>query len=740
MSELRDSVNLRSKSIEIKHKIQRVVLSLAQTGRVNFETPGSWEVVLIALVLELEPKISVERILEALPYSGEMLREEDVLNTIANLGFYGRRHVDRLKSLDGRLLPALMITPDGEPLLPIKRLDGRKTLVFHPEEQEVREVDDEDVNTRGNVWIFRRYEENRQSTSHFKRKGSGQTWFRALSSRFRGTLFQVMVVGFLTNLIAISIPIYIMLVYDRVIASAAPYVLPMLCVGAITAIGFDMAFRAVRASGLSWISGRLDNVVGNKVFSHLLSLPPSIIENASVSSQISRIKTFEAVRDFFSSPAFISVLDAPFVILSIVALYLIGGQIFIVPVVAVGLYLVLFWRVRRKIKSTIRLAAKASSARQQFAIETYEKLPTIRSRGLQEKWVRKYRDVSGREMMVHFSMGVMGAIAESLAHAITLLASVATIGFGVHLIWAGLLSPGAMVASMVLTWRALAPFYALCSMVPRLEQIRNSILQIDDLMEVRSEKDENPSAAKLAKINGKVTFDNVSFKYGDGSDFVFRDLSFQAKVGDFVVLTGTTGGGKATILKLIQKLYQADVGAVRIDGFDIRQLNAHMLRKQIAYVPKVPTFYGGSILENLRLVRPQATLDQVQKALEIADAWDTVNRLPNGLSTLIGRNEGLEVNSSLSYKLALARGYLQEASVLLIDEVPNSLMSGRLGANLKNYIANTGRRQTLLLCSYRSDFIDLADVVVNLRGRQAPEVRAQNSREQSTTQITGKVA
>ncbi len=730
MSEVTQNVQLLTKSAEIRIEISKLASAIFLSGRTNFESPGAWEITLLALLLELEPTITVDRIVEALPFSKEPLKMEGVLNTIANLGFYGRKHVDSIQRIDSRLFPALMVNRHEEPILPIRK-DENGVLVFDPETQELDERSN-DVN--GVVWIFRRYEENRQSTSHFQRKGSGKSWFIATANRFNGTLFQVSVVGFLLNLVAISIPIYIMLVYDRVIASAAPDVLPMLCVGAIAAMCFDGAFRAVRASGLSWVSGRLDNIVGNRIFSHLLSLPPSIIENASVSSQISRIKTFEAARDFFSSPAFMSALDAPFVVLSIVVLYFVAGPLFLVPVAAIGLYCVLFWLVRNKIKTIIRIAAKASSARQQFAIETYEKIDTIRSQGLQEKWIRKFRDVSGREMMLHFDMGFLGSVVETLAHAITLISSVATIGFGVHLIWEGQISPGALVASMVLTWRALVPFYSLCSMVPRLEQIRNSILQINDLMEVRSEIEENPSAAKLPRVRGRITFDNVSFKYGEAGDYVFKDLSFRVAAGDFVALTGTTGGGKASILKLLQKLYQAESGAVRIDGFDIRQLEANSLRRQIAYVPKTPTLYSGSILENLKLVRPDATDEQIQRVLALSDAQDTINRLPKGLETQIGTKGQVEVNSSLAFKISLARGYLQEASILLIDEVPNSLLSDRLGMNLKKYLSDVRGQQTVFLSTYRTDFINMATTVINLKGREKPFVQSSDTTQSTNIQ------
>src|SRR5690606_37489999 len=100
----------------------------------------------------------------------------------------------------------------------------------------------------------------------------------------------------------------------------------MLCVGVSLAIVFEFFLRQIRSKGLSWLSGRMDNIVGNKIFSHLIGLSPTLIERASVSSQIARIKTFESIRDFFSGSVFLSLLEIPFVIIAVVVIYAIAGS------------------------------------------------------------------------------------------------------------------------------------------------------------------------------------------------------------------------------------------------------------------------------------------------------------------------------------------------------------------------------------------------------------------------------
>lgn len=696
---------------------------LEQAGRKNFVENGLWEKCLCALIMTLRPKCNVRQILESLPHNGyetdKKMDEADTLNTMAHLGYFARSVTCTLDEIDRRLLPCLFITNKGEPFIVLGETSQEQLKFYDPNSLIVTEVPPKSSGA-GRIWFFQPYDEHRAVTSKFMRTGTGQSWFRALLSRFEDTLIQVMATGFMLNLVALGTPLFIMLVYDRVIATASLDILPMITLGALLAIGFEWVLRRIRSKGLSWLAGRLDNMVGNKIFAHLIGMPPALIERASVASQIARIKTFEAVRDFFSGSVFLSLLELPFVIIAVLAIAFIAGPLVFIPLGIAVLYVMLFAIVRSKVKVAIRLAAKASSARQQFTIETFEKIEGIRIHGLSRKWQEKFRHLSGREMVAHFHMNFLGMIAETCAHALTIIAAVATVGFGAHLIWDGSLSTGALVASMILVWRVLTPFYSLCTMIPRLEQLRNSIIQVNTLIDLDTEVEQAKTASRLSKLKGRVAFDHVEMRYGEDSDAVFSNLTFKAMPGDFVAITGNNGTGKTSILALIKGLYTATEGSVRIDGFDIRQLDAPDLRHQISYVPQKPDFFHGSIAENLRFANPLASTEELEKALELADAWADVQAMPKGLETLIGPHSQNNLTSSLSIKLSLARAYLQQSSILLIDELPGLLLETKAGENLKSYLERIKGKRTVIMTTYREDFMKQADAVVVLRGRDHP--------------------
>ena len=692
---------------------------LAKTGRTNFHDNGVWEICLCALILKIEPNCKVQRILEALPYDNEPMDEADFLNCFAHMGYFCRPADSALDDIDDRLLPGVFIPGQGVPCIVLGR-DSEDNLQYYDPVTKIVSNVPPSFDKEGKVWFFQKYDETRTSMSKFMRQGSGHSWFRALLGRFKGTFAQIMTAGLILNFIALATPLFIMLVYDRVIAAGSIQTLPMLALGAVTAIALEWHLRNIRSTGLSWLSGRMDNIVSNKIFSHLIGLSPDLIEKASVAAQIARIKTFESVRDFFSGSVFMSLLEAPFVFLSIAAVAFIAGNLVWVPLFIVLGYVGIFVFIRHRIKVSIRIAAKASSARQQFTIETFEKIDGIRGHGLTRKWQEKFRHLSGREMMSHFNLAWLGMLSETCAHTLTIFAAVMTVGFGVHMIWAGAMSTGALVATMILVWRILTPFYSLCTMIPRLEQLRNSILQVNNLMDIDTEAEEARSFSRLPKLKGEVSFHNVSFQYTEDSDKTFQNLSFDAKAGDLVVITGGNGTGKATVLKLIKSLHRATEGTVRIDGFDIRQLDAPNLRRQIAYVPKSPHFFNGSVIENLRLSNPMASEEEVIQALELADVWDDIHNMPEGLDTIIGSHGEAKITSSMASRLSLARAYLHPANLLLIDELPNTLLSGKTGKNLKDYLVRAKGKRTIIMCNYREDYMKLADTIVWLRGITSP--------------------
>jgi len=207
-----------------------------------------------------------------------------------------------------------------------------------------------------------------------------------------------------------------------------------------------------------------------------------------------------------------------------------------------------------------------------------------------------------------------------------------------------------------------------------------------------------------------VSFAKVGLRYTKNSDPVFAGLSFEAKPGEIIAITGGNGSGKSTILQLVNGFYRPQAGAIRIE-----------LRKKIAYVPQVPNFFDGTITENLRFAEPLASDDDILLALEQVDVKREVQALPMGLDTPLG-NSGNKLPTSLLHRLSLARAYLQPSNLMLFDELPYALLNSHAGQAFFNMLKQWKGRRTMLMVSHREDYLRLADHVILLRNGELPKV------------------
>jgi ABC-type bacteriocin/lantibiotic exporter with double-glycine peptidase domain len=675
----------------------------------------AWREALCMLITALNPRCKTFKVTEAMPHNAPSFELSSLLDVMANLGYYARSERLRLSEVDQRLLPCLFI-PDGAGAHPCVYLGAgriysarRKALARFP-----------DKSAGGTFFFFEAYSEEKARTSKNVRAGTGFKWFRALITRFHTNLWCILLAGLVLNLIALAAPLFIMVVYDRVLSSGAADILPVLAAGAAMGAAIEWMLRGVRSRNLSWLAARMGNIVSNRIFGQLIHLAPGYIERASVPSQVARIKTFEAVRDFFSGSVFLSLLELPFMIIALAVIAVIAGPLVMVPLVVSVLYVVLFFAVWRYVRVSIRTAAKAGSARQQFLLETVNKMEPIRSSDLTLAWRKKFRDLSAREAVTSFRLAWLGMVGETLAQGLTILSAVAIIGFGVGMVWAGTLSTGALVATMILVWRVLGPFYSLCTMIPRLDQLRNSIRQVDRLMEIDTEQTAHRLSARLGKIRGRISFVNVGIRYSMESDPLLAGLSFEAMPGDIVAVTGSNGTGKSTVLKMIKGMYVPQAGSIRIDGFDLRQLDPVDLRRRIAYIPQETSFFRGTIAENLRFANPLVSDREMEIALGQAGVAEDIARLPDGLNTMIGHG-GMVLSSSLELRLSMVRAYLHDAPILLVDELPNSLLSEQAGQFMKDNLLRHKKDRTTIIVTHREDFMNMADTIVVLRRGLPPQ-------------------
>jgi subfamily B ATP-binding cassette protein MsbA len=285
-----------------------------------------------------------------------------------------------------------------------------------------------------------------------------------------------------------------------------------------------------------------------------------------------------------------------------------------------------------------------------------------------------------REAEVLFSKAMRGVYFQSMnmttTGTLTQLAPLIVTIFGGYQVIQGALSIGELVAVTMY----LSPLYTPLQRFSELNVVfANSMAALDRIFEIMDEKPEitdRPNAMELKQIAGKVEFEQVHFSYSKENQgtLILSDLNFTIEPGQKIALVGPSGSGKSTLVSLIPRFYDVDAGRVKIDGYDVRDIQLTSLRRHIGMVLQEPILFSGTIRENILYGNLKATAEQIMSASKAANAYDFIRSLPHGFDNEIGEG-GVFLSGGQRQRLTIARAFLKDPRILILDEATSSLDS-----------------------------------------------------------------
>ena len=276
---------------------------------------------------------------------------------------------------------------------------------------------------------------------------------------------------------------------------------------------------------------------------------------------------------------------------------------------------------------------------------------------------------------------------------------------------AGALTVGGFVALAALILRLFQPLRGLGIVNRRILDSLRHTERMMSLFEVPNTIHDKASAPDLVPGDGSLAFEGVTFDYASKGT-VLRDLSFVVPGGKTTALVGPTGAGKSTIQKLLLRLYDPDKGSILIDGQDIRDVRLRSARDALGVVPQDCVLFHDTIDANIRYARPEASMDEVREAARMAAFSTFVEGLPMGYETIVG-DRGLKLSGGERQRLAIARAYLKNPSIFILDEATSSLDSGTEAEIVRNF-AHAGEGRTQLIIAHRLSTVMHADQILVL--------------------------
>lgn len=686
--------------------ISEQLCNAIREGRVDdIEAISPYAACLIPLLNALGWSSYQRELIEAMPHYVDHLDLIDLRNMLVTLGYESDEQKTSLDEVSDDLFPALFVSDDNDVWVVIEKNDN-SFLVF---DGNTRETYEKEIGAyKGRVCLFTDMHPTHALPLN---NTSTEDWFGDTVSHFKKLIKHLLAMTFVLNIIALAIPLFIMVVYDNVIGSRSTHSLPYLIGGLCIALCIELVIRIVRSKTIGMVAGRLDYIIGVETLKKLLYLPPQLTERATVSSQLTRLKQFESVRDLFSGSAASLFLELPFVLFFILVLWLLAGEIAIVPIAMVVIYALLSVLWYPSLSRELKYAASARTARQRMLMDTFQGMRELKALGAEGAWKENFREVSGQAMTATYKTTLKHSVINSVSQSLMTLAGVAVLTIGTLKVMNGDITIGVLIAVMALLWRVLSPLQGICLSMLQIDQVSQSIKQLNQLMRLNSETESSKTELIMPEIKGRVKFDRVSFRYGPKSDAAIMGASIDISPNEFICIVGDNGSGKSTILKLIAGMYRVQSGVLSIDGTDVRQFNAIDLRRLIAYVPQKPSLFKGTIAQNLRLTNPLATDEELVEAAREASILDAVKELPNGFDTVVGESNSAKLSASLVHGICLARAYIRHAPILLMDEPAESLdmVSDR---KLIKQLSERKGKQTIVMVSHRPSHVKLADRVV----------------------------
>lgn len=523
----------------------------------------------------------------AMPHMPSEMGMVELLNTMANLKFESRVQGLRLDAIDARQLPCLFVPDEGAALVLLAKSED-SILSFNGATGEYEQLPVTRV--AGQVVFFRPM--SKGADSFLKQQPD---WFRKVLGRFTKLFVQAIVLTGILSLLALLTPVFIITLYDQVLAVGSMKGLGYLGLGVTLYIVADAGFRYLRAHLFNFTSVRLGNIIGNEVLRRILYLPPAYTETANLGAQVARIRDFETVREFIGGPAAASLIELPFLLILIGGLFLIGGPVAWVPVGAIALFVIFGAAILPFMRNANREAAQKGSERQAFILEMLANLRAIKNIGATDTWRNRFRDISADASWSTYVTAQLTAYVNTFSQTLVMLAGVLTMSVGVGLVIEGAMSSGALMASMILTWRILAPLRTGFSVFAQTGRIKRSVDQIDRLMNIRLENKQETTLVKTLSLDGAVSFTNVAIRYSKDAPPALIGINLKADPGEIVAIVGHDGAGKSTVLKLMMGLYHPQAGQVLLDHTNVRQLDPVGVRHAIGYAPRTNHFFYGTI-------------------------------------------------------------------------------------------------------------------------------------------------
>ena len=514
--------------------------------------------------------------------------------------------------------------------------------------------------------------------------------------------------------VALAFPQVVRRLLDAAFLNHDRALLDRIAIGLVLAFALQGAMNFVQVYLLTGTAERVVAKLREDVFAHLVRLSPGFYTERRTGELTSRLSADLAVLQ--------SLMGSWVSELSRQTLFLVGGVVLltlthprlttttlaVVPVVVTTAF-IFGRRLRRASTGVQDKVAEAMG----MADEVFSQIRTVQSFVREAEETRRYEFLLADVVRAALARARTRAMLFGIVGFVAFAGVVAVLWQGGILVLEGVLTAGALVSFLLYAITVAAAVGSLASLFGSYQEAIGAAQRVFELLEMKATVAEPAHPTPLARpVRGAVTLDRVSFRYGDDLPEALSDVSFTIAPGEVVALVGPSGAGKTTVASLIPRFWDVTQGRILLDGTDTRALSFADLRGSIGLVPQEPALFSGTIAENIAYANPGASETDILAAARAAHAIEFIDRLPDGLRTRVGER-GVKLSGGQRQRIALARVFLKDPVVVVLDEATSSLdnESERL---VEEAMEELLRGRTTLIIAHRLRTVRRADRVLVL--------------------------
>ena len=535
------------------------------------------------------------------------------------------------------------------------------------------------------------------------------SWFVPALVKYRRLLGEVLLISFVLQIFGMVSPLFFQVVMDKVLVHKGMTTLDVLVIGLVAVVIFESVLTTLRAYVFSHTTSRIDVELGARLFRHLVQLPLAYFQARRVGDSVARVRELENIRSFLTGNALTVVLDVLFSAVFIALMLFYSVPLTLIVLVSLPLYFGLSLAVVPILRQRLDIKFARGAENQAMLVETVTGIQTVKATALEPAFGKRWDNQLAAYVAASFKTQNLASVAHEGVHLIGKLVNAATLWYGAHLVMDNQLTVGQFVAFNMFAQRVAQPIMRMAQLWTDFQQTGISVARLGDILNTHTELPPS-NAAQLPLLRGRITLDQVTFRYRPESRPVINGIELDVSPGEVIGIVGRSGSGKSTLTKLVQRLYTPEAGRLLVDGIDISLVDAAQLRRQVGVVLQENLLFNRSVRENIAITDPAAPLEAVMRVAQLAGAHDFVSELPEGYDTVVGE-QGSSLSGGQRQRIAIARALFSNPRILILDEATSAL-DYESEAIIQRNMAHICKGRTVLIIAHRLSSVRHANRIV----------------------------